>query len=237
MNPQPKENIMNRTYAIPAAIALTLHALLFAGSGKPPTHPPTKKVVATEEEPPKPLEEDIYQKAVELMKEEVAAITNPTEKPGGGSTEEPPPGVREILRPEGSTDPWKITQDPSRVKIGKGDKIPPGIHGFGPGDGDGPGVSAITAGMLDNPPSTRFQKEPVYPHAMKIAGTTGTVWVEFVVDENGRVHDVHVVKSTNPGFDDATVAAVSAWRFEPGKRKGLPVRFRMSIPIVFNLND
>jgi protein TonB len=72
---------------------------------------------------------------------------------------------------------------------------------------------------------------------LKNTGITGTVWVEFMVDESGRVHDVQVIKSTNREFNDATLAAVSQWRFESGKRKGIPVRFRMSIPIVFNLNE
>jgi len=225
---------MNRTYAIPAAIALTLHALLFAGSGKPPTHEPPK-VVIKDPDPPKPAEDDIYQKAVELMKEEVATVTNP-QKPGGGSTEEAPYSIPEI--PMGPRGPIDITQDYKPVISGTGGKIPAsGVPGFGLGDGNGIGDATLTPTMLDNPPRTRFQKEPIYPNPMKTAGITGTVWVEFVVDENGRVHDVHVVKSTNRGFDDATIAAVSAWKFEPGKRKGLPVRFRMSIPIVFNLND
>jgi protein TonB len=137
----------------------------------------------------------------------------------------------------GPISPFQITQERIPVNPGKGTKIPTSFAGFGKGDGEGPGAGIIGSAFLDNPPATRHQTPPTYPYAMKVSGVTGTVWVEFVVDENGRVHDVHVVKSTNDGFNEATVAAVATWRFEAGKRKGLPVRFRMTIPIVFSLND
>jgi protein TonB len=106
---------------------------------------------------------------------------------------------------------------------------------MGTGDGDGPGSGLVAVTQLDDKPRTRFQNAPQYPQSMKISGATGTVWVDFVVDENGRVHDVRVIKSTNSGFDDATLLAVAKWRFEPGKRKGIPVKFRMAVPVVFNL--
>jgi protein TonB len=91
--------------------------------------------------------------------------------------------------------------------------------------------------MLDDTPRTRFQKSPVYPRLLKNAGETGTVWVDFMVDERGYVHDARVVKSTNPGFNDVTLAALSEWKFEPGKRNGIPVRFRMSLPMVFAITS
>jgi protein TonB len=61
----------------------------------------------------------------------------------------------------------------------------------------------------------------------------GTVYVIFIVDENGRVVQPSVQRSSDRIFESAALAAVKQWRFEPGKRNGQPVRFRMRVPITF----
>jgi len=225
---------MKRRFAVPAAIALTAHALLFVGSGKPPA-PASVPAPAVIIEKASKTTDEIVEK-IELLRDETMAMADPKENAGGGTGEEPPPGVLDLPRINGVGDPLVFTQEVVPIRFGHGTKITNGLS-IGTGTGSGLGDAAVSVSSLDNPPRTRFQKEPVYPHTMKTSGTSGTVWVEFVVDETGRVHDARVVKSTHPGFEDATLAAVSMWRFEPGKRKGLPVRFRMSIPVVFNLTD
>ncbi|MDF9832944.1 protein TonB [Ereboglobus sp. PH5-5] len=90
---------------------------------------------------------------------------------------------------------------------------------------------------LDNRPQTLFQASPEYPYTQKNTGNPGEVIVNFTVDERGHVQDVLVVKSSHPDFDAPTVRAVSKWRFEPGRKNGKRVKFRMSVPIAFNLND
>ncbi len=57
---------------------------------------------------------------------------------------------------------------------------------------------------------------PEFPEAALNSHISGSVTVEFTVDRSGRPYDVHVVQSTRRGiFNDAAVAAVSQWRFEP----------------------
>lgn len=224
---------MKRSFVIPAAIALALHAMLFIGSSKPPE---TTKITQ-KKTPIDKVVDLVKQIEVELQKLEVPeANVSTEEKSGGGGGERSPVGIPEIPR-FASPGPFEITQEQVRVDPGDGSKLPTGFTGPGNGTGNGYGPDIVGALSLDNPPATRSQREPVYPHGMKSAGITGTVWVEFTVDVGGRVHDVQVVKSTHKGFEEATVAAVSSWRFEPGKRKGIPVRFRMTIPIVFSLSD
>jgi protein TonB len=227
---------MKRRFAVPAAIALTAHALLFMGWGKPPA-PPAETDVVAPKAPKPPEEKDLFDKTVQLINDEMKTVANPAEKPGGDGCDDSPPGLPEIPRPEGARDRCEITQERVLVNYGHGDKIT-GLRVAGPrGDGNKLGDAAVSVTMLDKPPRTSFQKEPAYPQALKAAGTTGTVWVEFTVDETGHVHDVRVLKSTQTDFEAATTAAVSQWRFEPGKRKGIPVCFRMSIPVVFQLTD
>jgi protein TonB len=59
------------------------------------------------------------------------------------------------------------------------------------------------------------------------------VYIVFIVDQRGRVENPMVQSSTDSSFDAPALAAVRQWRFEPGKRNGEPVRFRMRVPITF----
>jgi protein TonB len=60
-----------------------------------------------------------------------------------------------------------------------------------------------------------------------------TVHVLFVVAPDGRVESPLVQKSTDAMFERSALAAVKQWRFEPGKKNGEAVRFRMRVPITF----
>jgi protein TonB len=42
-----------------------------------------------------------------------------------------------------------------------------------------------------------------------------------------------VQKSSHPAFEAPALTAVGKWRFEPGKRKGESVAFKMRVPITF----
>ena len=99
------------------------------------------------------------------------------------------------------------------------------------------GGPIVSGDLLDNPPRTRFQASPLYPFQAKREGTSGEVLVDFMVDEQGRVVEPRVVKSSHPMFDEPTLRAVAKWQFEPGRRDGRIVKFRMTVPVLFNLNE
>lgn len=62
----------------------------------------------------------------------------------------------------------------------------------------------------------------------------GRVKVIFIVDKNGRVINPVVKSSSDPVFEKFAIATVKKWKFEPGKRNGKPVKFRMLAPVVFS---
>ena len=70
-----------------------------------------------------------------------------------------------------------------------------------------------------------------------ISAPTGTVVLEFVINELGHVEDVLVVSSTHPEFNQPAIEAVSKWQFKPAKKNGQPVKVRASQTIEFNLID
>jgi len=61
----------------------------------------------------------------------------------------------------------------------------------------------------------------------------GTVYILFIVDQRGRVENPVVQQATDPVFEKPALAAVKQWKFEPGKRNGQSVRFRMRVPVTF----
>jgi len=98
---------------------------------------------------------------------------------------------------------------------------------------DGGSVDSLfSIADLDQAPRALYQPSPISDSQMK-KKAPGTVYIIFVVDERGRVENPSVQKSSDAVFDAAALAAVKQWRFEPGKRNGQPVRFRMRVPITF----
>jgi protein TonB len=85
---------------------------------------------------------------------------------------------------------------------------------------------------LDQKPRAIYQASPVLSRQLR-RKTPGKVNIIFIVDERGRVVEPRVRSSTDPAFENPALAAVKRWKFEPGKRSGKPVRFRMLVPITF----
>jgi TonB family protein len=71
-----------------------------------------------------------------------------------------------------------------------------------------------------------------------MSGLTGEVVVEFSLDIEGRVRNPFVVRSNNPGFDEAALDAIRKWQFEPAAREGQPVNTRrIQQNFSFQFND
>ena len=87
---------------------------------------------------------------------------------------------------------------------------------------------------LDQPPRAVYQPPPAFPAELRHKKITGAVHIVFIVDRNGRVVNPIVQKSSNAALDQPALAAVKRWRFEPGKRAGQAVPFKMRAPISFS---
>ena len=53
------------------------------------------------------------------------------------------------------------------------------------------------------------------------------------MNPDGRVANPVAQAATHPAFEQPALQAVRRWRFEPGKRNGQPVSFKMRVPITF----
>jgi TonB family protein len=73
---------------------------------------------------------------------------------------------------------------------------------------------------------------PSYPAAAAARGLRGIVILDLVIDTQGKVASVDVVRSV-PEFDESAVAAARQWEFEVTKVDGKPVPVRLTVPITF----
>ncbi len=112
-------------------------------------------------------------------------------------------------------------------KIGTVDGVPGGI--------DVSRLTLFSPDALDRVPNVKVQIPPDYPLTMKQSGAGGSVLVEFDVDTAGRVVRAEAIRYTAREFVEPAVRAVRKWRFEPGRRNGQAVPFRMAVPIEFGI--
>ena len=75
-----------------------------------------------------------------------------------------------------------------------------------------------------------------YPPSAIRRGVSGKVFVEFVVDQDGSLSDIKIVKGIGGGCDEEARRVIeNSPRWNPGKQRGQAVRVRMVVPISFTL--
>lgn len=225
----PRGKSMNfQQHFIPASIAATAHFALLLSGGTPYT--PTKTT------PEKPPEEVVYQFPVDLS--EPPPADPPTSEVKELKGEPPPP---ELPEPMNMANAASIPVEIAASRITP-ESMKDRMHLAPPGSIDGQidgQLNAIRAEIvdisrLDKIPRAKSQLPPNYPSALKRDKIDGEVLVEFDVDAKGRVVGARVKRSSDRAFNEPTIQAVMKWRFEPGLSKGMPVPFRMMVPVSFS---
>jgi len=75
-----------------------------------------------------------------------------------------------------------------------------------------------------------------YPRMAKESGISGRVFVTFVVERNGSVTDVQVLRGIGGGCDEEAIRVIKMMpKWNPGKQRGKPVRVQYRMPIKFTL--
>lgn len=75
-----------------------------------------------------------------------------------------------------------------------------------------------------------------YPVVAQENGVQGRVTVQFVVEKDGSISDVHVLKGVDPSLDKEAVRVVKSMpRWTPGKQNGITVRVNYRVPVLFRL--
>jgi protein TonB len=214
-------------YLLPVSMAAALHAaLLFGFPGKPKREATTVVEVPLPPSDPAPAD----------------PVVSPPEKGDPDETVRPLAGGP--LPPE--IDPFPVVDKinelapPEDLRTRNpvpGIRLIPAVIGPGPEGLAGvariPGIYAATE--LDHAPAARVQTPPDYPARMRQEGIGGTVLVEFEVNTAGAVVRAAVLDCSRREFAEAALRAVRQWRFEPGRRHGRVVPFRVTVPIEFGI--
>jgi protein TonB len=88
---------------------------------------------------------------------------------------------------------------------------------------------------------TFISKEVRYPTLAKENGVDGTAVISFVVEKDGSLSDIQLVRDPGAGLGAEAerviqLLAQKGKRWEPGQQRGRNVRVQFNIPIKFRLD-
>jgi protein TonB len=107
--------------------------------------------------------------------------------------------------------------------------------GIGEGSGPGEGGAGYGNGRGVSPPRLLHEVKAVYTEDARRLGLTGEVVLSIVVEADGHVGNVRLVRGLGAGLDERAIAAVREWQFAPAKRLGTPVAVTVEAVVSFNL--
>lgn len=109
--------------------------------------------------------------------------------------------------------------------------------GLGDGWGGGTGGGAYRPGNGVDTPKLLREVKPQYTAQAMRAKIQGEVLLECIVQPDGSVGNIRVVRSLDSAFglDQEAIKAARQWRFAPGTRQGQPVPVLVTIAIAFTL--
>lgn len=148
----------------------------------------------------------------------------------------------------------KATDNPGQTTVNvPGNGVAPIVDASGDGNGNsgtGSGVTEDNGGVFlaveDMPQPVGgpeawakfLQKNLRFPAMAQDAGVGGKVFLSFIIEKDGHLTDIKLVRKAGYGFDEEALRVLKlapAWK--PGKQNGSPVRVQYTIPINFQLNN
>ena len=110
-------------------------------------------------------------------------------------------------------------------------------------DENRPGVYIVVEQMPEFPGGDRalmdFVKDNIqYPAEAKEKGIKGLLYVNFIVEPDGSVSDIKVLRGIGGGCDEEAARVVESMpKFKPGMQNGETVRVSYTVPVIFRLED
>lgn len=85
----------------------------------------------------------------------------------------------------------------------------------------------------------KFMGENIkYPENAKEEGISGTVFITFVVEKDGRVNDVKLLRGVDESLDKEAMRVIKMMpNWKPGKQSGKTVRVQYNLPVKFALDS
>ncbi len=195
-------------------------------------------------EPPAPVEITVASPKTE----EIPAPQQPPEAEAGQRPPALPPSPQTLPpQPQRPLPPRQVTLPPPPMAL-----LPPQPHPTGNpaavsalapaavAEEDAPPAPAAVYdfGEVDAAPRPRTPIRPVFPLRARREGVSGTVLLEFIVDESGTPRGVRIASATPPGyFEQAALAAVANTFFTPAVKDRHAVPCKVTLPLVFQMQE
>jgi len=85
-------------------------------------------------------------------------------------------------------------------------------------------------------PVVEQRVDPIYTDMARKTRVAGVVIVEAIINKNGEVEQVTVLKGLPMGLSESAVEAVKKWKFKPGTLNGEPVEVIFNLTVNFKLD-
>jgi protein TonB len=159
-----------------------------------------------------------------------------------------PPEDKQVQKPKPKPPPQRTPHAPPAPLTGLDTSlsgVDMGLPGFSANDlmglegdllGDGSGM-VMTDDTVDQPPRATFQAPVAYPPRARAQGLEGYVVFSLLIGLTGEIEQVEIVESYPEGaFDEAALAGIRQWRFDPALYQGQAVRAWARQRIRFDLS-
>jgi TonB family protein len=84
-------------------------------------------------------------------------------------------------------------------------------------------------------PQSVYTPDPEFSEKARRAKYQGTTILNVVVDREGNVSRIRLVRALGMGLDENAMEALKSWRFKPGTYNGQTVSVEMNVEVAFNL--
>jgi len=101
--------------------------------------------------------------------------------------------------------------------------------------------------VVENPPSYPGGDEArveflvnniIYPDSAKMQNIHGTIYISFIIEKNGSISNIKVLRGIGGGCDEEAVRVVKLMpNWIPGTQRGKPVRVQFNMPFKFTLSN
>jgi TonB family protein len=210
-----EESEDRRNTWIGVAVAVVLHGLLFLFT----------------------FPEAVYQVSAQKEKQKVYVVQQVRFKPPPPQQQRelPKPKSKKVPIPDPTPDepePIRLVEEIETVDVPETDVIFDIPEGPPPADEpEGPimvGGDVLAPEKINAPP-------PQYTEIARKARIQGVVIVQAIIDKEGSVTNVKVLKGLPMGLDQAAVDAIKKWKFKPATLNGKPVAVYYNLTVNFQL--
>ncbi len=158
-------------------------------------------------------------------------------------TTPPPPPPPPVLTPEiinivDNDIPTEIVDFTSDDNPDIGVDLTPVVYGDGPVEviSEDPVIYAEIMPKFNGDVNEFLSKNIRYPSIAVEIGLQGRVTCQFVINKDGSIEDVQVVRSVDPSLDKEAMRVIKLMpKWQPGIQNGKPVRVKYYLPVNFKL--